>query len=437
MSNKEMEKKLAERLELSEMAEDKVQETYRMIRQMAAESEAGGYAGRTGEAVRRAHEKNRKPVKKKWMLSPAVAAACLTLAVTAAASAYVVTQTDFVDNFFGKGSRGSIEAHTEVIEGNKGTVEVTYPAKEYVDAEEGMVKKLLGDSVSAPQITRQIGDYTLTLQYVITDGISANVSYKLECENGVEAIEWEPIDNELKGANFTDERDFYFYLVDENGEMLFGKTLVDAENSTDTSLYLYNAIPFKNPQKKEDETWTLHIEQYEKSVGEANEEYQQTGEYDNPIVWEEDIPFEVRPIALQEHRSAENNELQFVYSPMSASFIFANGIIDRSVYQEERMAAEAGKEPNAGGLAEAETENELPNPELYVDGWFIKYVALEYKDGTTYVVQSDDEANPVDNTNYIAGVGEQSEYWTYLFNRLVDWDQVAKVIVNDTVIEMQ
>lgn len=64
-------------------------------------------------------------------------------------------------------------------------------------------------------------------------------------------------------------------------------------------------------------------------------------------------------------------------------------------------------------------------------------VALEFADSSTYVVLSDDPENLIDNTNYVcAGLGAESEYSTYMFNRLVDWSQVAEVIVNDTHIPM-
>lgn len=48
-----------------------------------------------------------------------------------------------------------------------------------------------------------------------------------------------------------------------------GKTLIDEENSTDTCVYLYDVIPITSPQKLEQVTWSLHMEQYEKTVARA------------------------------------------------------------------------------------------------------------------------------------------------------------------------
>lgn len=115
---------------------------------------------------------------------------------------------------------------------------------------------------------------------------------------------------------------------------------------------------------------------------------------------------------------------------MSASFIFANGLVDPEEYQEYNRSlagagdtgAEEGGADESADKDEAETEAAIPNPEKFVDALYIHYVALKFADGSTYVVLSDDPENLIDNTNYVcAGLGAESEYSTYMFNRLVDW----------------
>jgi len=62
-----------------------------------------------------------------------------------------------------------------------------------------------------------------------------------------------------------------------------------------------------------------------------------------------------------------------------------------------------------------------------VDDINVNYVALEYADGTRYVIE--ERESDIRDTNYELITDGQTV--TYCFNRLVDMEQVAKLIVND------
>ncbi len=74
-----------------------------------------------------------------------------------------------------------------------------------------------------------------------------------------------------------------------------------------------------------------------------------------------------------------------------------------------------------------------------VDDYDIKYIALEYKDGTNYVVM--DRENNIDNTDYALGASPadmsglvEEPVSTYCFNRIVDVGQVEALVINDMVL---
>ena len=77
---------------------------------------------------------------------------------------------------------------------------MTMPSREYVDVDEAMAEKLVEPYVEDLNITRQIGDYTLTIINNISDGNAGVLSLKLENPNGIKAIHADEGTNETKGA---------------------------------------------------------------------------------------------------------------------------------------------------------------------------------------------------------------------------------------------
>lgn len=453
MTEREIRKILSQETELSKTAEARVQETYGMIRELAArekqeckerkqasgserESDAAGgaYPGENSgrESFGRkvfAGSESAGGVRRRRLTTPAVAALCLLLALTAAASVYAVSRGDFIQNLFGTGTRESVQPHTDQVEGGSSgvTATVTYPAREYVDTEEALAEKLLGGKISEPGITRTIGDYTLTLQYAVTDGLCAGLSYKLECPKGVTAMEAEALNNEAKGISFTDDRDFYFTFLDGEGQGIFGKTVFDTVNSTDTCLYLYDTAPLLGEGADFDQdTWYLHLEQYEKKISQLEQEIREldrmgwgeniftkaafelrvlllNSDYGkNPVIYEEDVPFTVSSIGCKEYQAGGEPGISFQYSPMAIRLELP------------------------GNDAKTEEAGETVMREL-------SYLSLQYRDGSSYLVYDADGASPVDNTNYLCYLDGRC---ICIFNRLVDWEEVESVTIDGRTLQL-
>ncbi len=461
MTEQEIRRVLSRETELSLAAETRVREAYQKIRALAAEKEQGNvrteepgkgvergdyaedfgrkaeYGGHTEQPGTRVEQggyrkhsgKNEgtvseyrvgaaggRIVRRRLLITPAAAALCLLIAVTAAASVYTVSRSDFIQNMFGAGTRESVRSHTEEMEGNSAgaAVSVTYPAREYVDTDEALVEKLLGDRIAEPGIVRTIGNYTLTLQYAVTDGLGAGLSYKLECPEGIKAMEAIPLNNEAKGISFTENRDFYFWFEDGEGTGISGKLIFDAANSTDHCLYLYETAPlFEEDHDFEEDTWFLRLEQYEKTVAQELEEVRELerlgwnnpvfrllwevrssltggGYGNNPVIYEEEIPFGVTSIGHETYEAPGGEGISFRYSPMS-------------------LVAE------------------LP------EGEELAYLSLRYRDGSTYLVYDGGEDAPVDNTNYLCRSDGSRRFYIF-FNRLVDWEEVEEVTFNDVTV---
>lgn len=57
-------------------------------------------------------------------------------------------------------------------------------------------------------------------------------------------------------------------------------------------------------------------------------------------------------------------------------------------------------------------------------------LVIRFTDGTEYVVMRDGEESSVNNTAYIIGSGSAPHYTTYLFNRLVDVNEIEAILLN-------
>ncbi|GFI50671.1 hypothetical protein IMSAGC020_01880 [Lachnospiraceae bacterium] len=62
----------------------------------------------------------------------------------------------------------------------------------------------------------------------------------------------------------------------------------------------------------------------------------------------------------------------------------------------------------------------------------MKYMEIKFKDGSSYVVS--DSENMIENNGYILGAGE---WYKTVFNRLIDTDEIAEIIVNDVVFPVE
>lgn len=64
--------------------------------------------------------------------------------------------------------------------------------------DEGLAESLIGDSMSYPNITKEIDGTTITILSVVRDNNSAVIEYTLEKAGGVDALNYSQLDNEAK-----------------------------------------------------------------------------------------------------------------------------------------------------------------------------------------------------------------------------------------------
>ena len=369
-TEKELQDTLKKDVTISKETEKRMQETYAQIRRDTKTSKKRG--------------------RKHTSMAAAAALAVILISGTTAGAAYISAHTDLLGNVFGQQSRTTKEAYDTVVDNGKGGTTVTMPSREYVAVDEAQAEKLVEPYVEDLNITRKIGDYTLTIINNISDGNAGVLSLKLENPNGIKAIHADEGTNEAKGAYFTQDRDFYFYLEGADESLVADKMTIDSKKSSDTCYYLYSSYvcSAKNTNLK------FHLEQYGKPVSELK---------DNDMATQkEDIALGIGKMPLTSAVNPENNKEQFAYSAISLSLNLANGFgLDDEIQKEDGQT--------------------------FVDPYYLKKLVLKYKDGSEYTVLDEN----VDNTNYVCGEMENGDTIKIVFNRMVDWSQVETLVVND------
>lgn len=333
----------------------------------------------------------------------AVIAGVIILASPFAVNA--ATGGDLFNRIWGNAGKTNVTSRDEIFyDAEQDTdITVTYPAREYVEVDVEQAEKLIGDNISYEPIVEQIGDTTLTILSTVYDGNSAVVEFTLEREGGVNALNYSQLDNEAKGAWFSDESTFWFCFED-CGENIY----VDLEKSTDEKLYCYDYIGFDNAKT----SLTMKIEEYPCKRGEfALEE-------------DEDVLAEIE----------NNTKSRRVSIPLgnvvdSCELVNSEGgkISISSISMTIDMKTGLGLEEGAAG-----------------DPGSVYYVAIDYKDGSKYVVQDQTyydywneteelihEAEVmIDNTSY--ALGRLNYEFLLVFNRLVDIDMIDTITINET-----
>ena len=291
-TEKELQDTLKKDVTISKETEKRMQETYAQIRRDTKTSKKRG--------------------RKHTSMAAAAALAVILISGTTAGAAYISAHTDLLGNVFGQQSRTTKEAYDTVVDNGKGGTTVTMPSREYVAVDEAQAEKLVEPYVEDLNITRKIGDYTLTIINNISDGNAGVLSLKLENPNGIKAIHADEGTNEAKGAYFTQDRDFYFYLEGADESLVADKMTIDSKKSSDTCYYLYSSYvcSAKNTDLK------FHLEQYGKPVSELK---------DNDMATQkEDIALGIGKMPLTSAVNPENNKEQFAYSAISLSLNLAN-----------------------------------------------------------------------------------------------------------------
>ena len=326
-------------------------------------------------------------------------AACL-LIVSVPIVVQAATNGVFFQRIWGNLTRQNVEQHEEVLlDEQELPYTYTFPKREYVGVDAERARKLVGGHVLSDPIERQIGDTKLTILSRVCDESAAVVEFKLEREGGVNAFEYSQLDNEFRGALFSDKPTFWFEFVAGSENII-----VDLERSTDDVVYCYDYMALEpDAYDKEKKGLLFEVTEYpctRKEMFEADEKafeaYQK-----NTIVDRILVPFQ-EPVAATKFVNADGGAVSL--SPLALDIDMQKGL----------------------GLSEEE---------IY-DYENVYYAAIHYKDQTTFVVREHEQKGrhsceeKVDNTCCVSS--NEQGHAVMAFNRLVDPDEIESITVNDT-----
>lgn len=330
-----------------------------------------------------------------------LAMAASLLIIVASAATYATAGTGFFNEIWGNAGKSDIDSHDEeVYDAEKGTTSiVTYPKRDYVETDEDKAEELIGDNVSHEKIVQKIGDTTLTILSAVTDGTGSVVEYTLEREGGVNALGYSQLDNESKGAWFSDDSTFWFHFKECSGNIF-----VDLDKSTEEKLYCYEYMAHIF-----DSAWTyglhLEVEEYPCTRGEMTDAFNHDSSMYDQYMMETKrttllIPLK-ETVKKVEYVNADGGTASI--SPLSLTVDMGTGL---------GLSGDAASDPGS----------------MY-------YLSVNYKDGTNYIVLERNTNKhscdvEVDNSSY--GCGDKGCNVIHIFNRLVDISQVSSITVNET-----
>lgn len=329
---------------------------------------------------------------------PKVAVAAITAVLMISTGVYASIRSDFFEGMFGNTTKTSTPAQpVSIDDGKGGTVDVVIPSKEFVDVDEERAQELLGDYVLEEPIVKELGEHTLTVENFLYNELGGLMYFTLEREGGVTALAGNEDTNLDKGANFTEEADFYFII--EIGEQIVGpeNIYVDMQQSTAEKMYCYSYFLWSEEIDVQQKPY-LFIQKYPCTRGEIDrmdaEEYSQMCE--NAVE---------EKVNLTEQDAVPTKTLD----------LGEKGTLRISAF------ALAFDIPKMLGLSN-----------LDIDTWNVKHVEIQYKNGESYVVE--DKNENINNTGYVIGC---DPYYKVAFNRLVDVENIKAVVINEITIPVE
>lgn len=376
ISEKKMRETLSQDIQVSNLVNQRLRDTYKIIENGQERSEEGS---------------GRKKGYRKNLRVAAAAAAIICCGVPS--MVYASVKTGFFDGMFGNSTKKSTGViHREIDDGKDGTVAVEIPSKEFVPVDEAKAEALIGQWVTEEPIVKKIGEHTLTIESFAYDKNGAWMYFTLEREGGVTALRGDMDTNLTKGAEFTDDADFYFQVNCGDEISGYENIYIDTEKSTEDRLYCSSYILWSQGLNEGDIP-RLEIEAYPCTRGELfamdDAKYAETlaKARTESIVLSDKGQIPVETIDL-----GENGYLE--YSPVSVSVDMSKGM----------------------GLTAEEAQ----------DPYYLKHLEIRYKDGGSYVISDEEEC--IENNGYVLGT---DVWYKAAFNRIVDTGEVVEIIVND------
>lgn len=383
ISEEKMRQILGKDIHVSELTDNRLQDTYRMLMNQSADE-------RKKSCYKKSYKKN--------LRTAAAVAAILCFAIPGVV--YASVKSGFFEGMFGNETKKSTGViHREIDDGKGNKVAVDIPSKEYVPVDEEKAETMIGQWVMDEPITRKIGEHTLTINSFAYDKNGALMYFTLEREGGVTALTGDMDTNLTKGAYFTEDADFYFCVESATGVTGAENIYIDIEKSTEEKLYCSSYILWPE-HLNDNDTVQLVINQYpgpsRELDGAATKEEERTW-------WEQT---QTEKIALTDKgqipvRCIDLGDDGYIeYSPVSILIDMSKGL----------------------GLSEEEAG----------DPYYMKHLEIRYQDGSSYVVS--DDAENINNSGYVLGTDEG---YKAAFNRLVEPEQIAEIIVNEVSFPVQ
>ena len=363
------------KVEISNEVEERLESTYEILR-----------------------SRSKSETKKQYKF-PKVTVAAITAVLMISTGVYASIRSDFFEGMFGNTTKTSTPAQpVSIDDGKGGTVDVVIPSKEFVDVDEERAQELLGDYVLEEPIVKEIGSHTLTVENFLYNELGGLMYFTLEREGKVTALAGNEDTNLDKGANFTDEADFYFII--EIGEQIVGheNIYVDMQQSTAEKMYCYSYFLWSEEIDVQQKPY-LFIQKYPCTRGEMDS----MNEKELTKMWENTVE---EKVTLTEKEAVPTKTLD----------LGEKGSLRISPFA---MAFDIPKMFGLSGLGASSTLN-------------VKHVEVQYKNGESYVVE--DQNDNINNTGYVIGC---DPYYKVAFNRLVDVENVKAVVINEITIPVE
>ena len=365
------------------------------------EFDAPGETHEFSERYKKTRERNKQKYlysRPQWQrIASIAAAAALFIATPFVVNA--ATDGELFERIWGILGKKDVEAHQELVyEAEKdSSYYITYPARDYAELDPETAKALIGDCVQELSLSQEVDGTTITLLSAVRDNNSAVVALTLEKEGGVDILDYSQLDNEAKGAWFSEKSTFLFNIG------YGGNLYVDLDKSTDDKLYCYDYVPLNTFGTG---SLRMEIEQYPCTLGERDallaEEYgsEQAQAVENgKKTTELRIPCEKR-LGSTAFTNAGGGQIEM--SPISMNIDMNTGL----------------------GLT----------PGQAYDPYSAYKIVITYRDGSTYTVLEHEYPDVyacdeyIDNTSY--SCGSLDNEFLLIFNRLVDPEDVVSVTVN-------
>ncbi len=365
------------------------------------EFDAPGETHEFSERYKKTRERNKQKYlysRPQWQrIASIAAAAALFIATPFVVNA--ATDGELFERIWGILGKKDVEAHQELVyEAKKdSSYYIAYPARDYAELDPETAKALIGDCVQELSLSQEVDGTTITLLSAVRDNNSAVVALTLEKEGGVDILDYSQLDNEAKGAWFSEKSTFLFNIG------YGGNLYVDLDKSTDDKLYCYDYVPLNTFGTG---SLRMEIEQYPCTLGERDallaEEYgsEQAQAVENgKKTTELRIPCEKR-LGSTAFTNAGGGQIEM--SPISMNIDMNTGL----------------------GLT----------PGQAYDPYSAYKIVITYRDGSTYTVLEHEYPDVyacdeyIDNTSY--SCGSLDNEFLLIFNRLVDPEDVVSVTVN-------